>query len=98
MLKVSSLPADDPSCGWYHLSKGRQIKPAHQGHSSARWVIVGAGFTGLAAARQLAAHFPDDSILLIDAQEVGFGTSGRNAGFAIDLPHDIAAPANSQYS
>ncbi|MCL6701326.1 FAD-binding oxidoreductase [Pseudomonas sp. T1.Ur] len=91
MLKVSSLPADDQSCGWYHLSRGRQVKPAHQGHGSARWVIVGAGFTGLAAARQLATHFPDDQVVLIDAQEVGFGTSGRNAGFAIDLPHDIAA-------
>ncbi|MBC8862987.1 FAD-binding oxidoreductase, partial [Escherichia coli] len=50
-----------------------------------------AGFTGLAAARQLALNFPDDEIILVDAQEVGFGTSGRNAGFAIDLPHDIGA-------
>jgi hypothetical protein len=25
------------------------------------------------------------------AQEDGFGTSGRNAGFAIDLPHDTGA-------
>ncbi|BBH46469.1 hypothetical protein KU43P_29460 [Pseudomonas sp. KU43P] len=52
---------------------------------------MGAGFTGLATARQLAAHFPDQEIVLIEAQEVGFGTSGRNAGFAIDLPHDIGA-------
>jgi Glycine/D-amino acid oxidases (deaminating) len=52
---------------------------------------VGAGYTGLAAARQLASHFPDQPIVLIEAQEVGFGTSGRNAGFAIDLPHDIGA-------
>jgi len=54
-------------------------------------VVVGAGFTGLAAARQLATNFPDDEIVLVEAQEVGFGTSGRNAGFAIDLPHDIGA-------
>ncbi|QXI25619.1 NAD(P)/FAD-dependent oxidoreductase [Pseudomonas vanderleydeniana] len=91
MSKVTSLPADDRSCGWYHLSKGRPIRPAHQGHTSARWVIVGAGFAGLAAARQLAAHFPSEQILLVEGQEVGFGTSGRNAGFAIDLPHDIGA-------
>ncbi|WP_312932440.1 FAD-binding oxidoreductase [Pseudomonas sp.] len=91
MAKVAYLPGDDDSCGWYHLSKGRVVKPAHAGHSSARWVIVGAGYTGLAAARQLAEHFPGDDIVLLDAQEVGFGTSGRNAGFAIDLPHDIGA-------
>lgn len=53
--------------------------------------MLGAGFTGLAAARQLAMHFPDQEVVLVDAQEVGFGTAGRNAGFAIDLPHDIGA-------
>ncbi|MFZ6048468.1 NAD(P)/FAD-dependent oxidoreductase [Pseudomonas sp. CR3202] len=91
MTKVTSLPADDKSCGWYHLSKPRQPRPSHYGNSSARWVVVGAGFTGLAAARQLALNFPNDEIVLVEAQEVGFGTSGRNAGFAIDLPHDIGA-------
>lgn len=91
MTRISSLPADDASCGWYHLSKPRTPRPAHSGHSQARWAVVGAGFTGLAAARQLATNFPDDEIVLIEAQEVGFGTSGRNAGFAIDLPHDIGA-------
>lgn len=55
-------------------------------------MVLGAGFTGLAAARQLALHHPDDEIILVEAQEVGFGASGRNSGFAIDLPHDIGAP------
>ncbi|MNF52887.1 Gamma-glutamylputrescine oxidoreductase [compost metagenome] len=91
MTKITSLPADDKSCGWYHLSKPRQPRPSHFGKSSARWVVVGAGFTGLAAARQLALNFPNEEIILVEAQEVGFGTSGRNAGFAIDLPHDIGA-------
>lgn len=91
MTRISSLPADDATCGWYHLSKPRTPRPAHSGHTQARWVVVGAGFTGLAAARQLATNFPNDEIVLIEAQEVGFGTSGRNAGFAIDLPHDIGA-------
>nr|WP_311528306.1 FAD-binding oxidoreductase [uncultured Ralstonia sp.] len=91
MTRVTSLPADDSACGWYHLSQRRQPKPSHSGTTHARWVVIGAGFTGLAAARQLALNFPDDEVVLVDAQEVGFGTSGRNAGFAIDLPHDIGA-------
>jgi glycine/D-amino acid oxidase-like deaminating enzyme len=91
MLNVTSLPADDKMCGWYHTSPTRQPRPAHAGESKARWAVIGAGFTGLAAARQLALNFPDDEVVLVDAQEVGFGTSGRNAGFAIDLPHDIGA-------
>lgn len=91
MARVTSMPADDMTCGWFHLSKSRRAKPRHSGATQARWVVVGAGFTGLAAARQLALNFPDDEIVLIEAQEVGFGSSGRNAGFAIDLPHDIGA-------
>lgn len=91
-MKVLSLPADDASCGWFHLSAARTPRPSHRGHSEAPWVVVGAGFTGLAAARQLALNFPNDEIVLVEAQEVGLGPSGRNAGFAIDLPHDIGAP------
>ncbi|ROP62117.1 glycine/D-amino acid oxidase-like deaminating enzyme [Enterobacter sp. BIGb0383] len=91
MQKVTSLPADDALPGWYHTSASRTPRPAHVGQKQARWAIVGAGLTGLAAARQLALNFPDDEIVLIEAQEVGFGSSGRNAGFAIDVPHDIGA-------
>lgn len=91
MTTVTSLPADDTTCGWFHLSKPRQARPSHCGQTAARWAVVGAGFTGLAAARQLALNFPDDEVVLVEAQEVGFGTAGRNAGFAIDLPHDIGA-------
>ncbi|MFJ3056195.1 NAD(P)/FAD-dependent oxidoreductase [Herbaspirillum sp. NPDC087042] len=91
MQQITSLPADDAQCGWYHLSPKRQPRQAPVGDISAPWVIIGAGYTGLAAARQLALNFPDQEIVLVDAQEVGFGTAGRNAGFAIDLPHDIGA-------
>jgi glycine/D-amino acid oxidase-like deaminating enzyme len=89
--KITSLPADDALPGWYHTSQSRTPRPAHIGQKHARWAIVGAGLTGLAAARQLALNFPDDEIVLIEAQEVGYGPSGRNAGFAIDVPHDIGA-------
>jgi len=91
MTKVSSLPADDAACGWYHTSPPRQARAGHSGETKTRWAVVGAGFTGLAAARQLALNFPNEEVVLIEAQEVGFGTSSRNAGFAIDLPHDIGA-------
>lgn len=91
MQKITSLPADDALPGWYHTSPPRTPRPAHVGQKHARWAVVGAGLTGLAAARQLALNFPDDEVVLIEAQEVGFGPSGRNAGFAIDVPHDIGA-------
>ncbi|NQD55664.1 FAD-binding oxidoreductase [Pseudomonas sp. CM25] len=92
MYRSTSTPADDNGCGWFHLSPARKVCPAHSGRTQARWVVLGAGFTGLAAARQLALHYPDDQVVLVEAQQVGFGASGRNSGFAIDLPHDIGAP------
>ena len=45
--------------------------------------MVGAGVTGLAAARRLAEHLPDKHILLVEAERVGGGTSGRNSGFLL---------------
>ena len=92
MYRNTSTPADDNGCAWFHLSPARTPRPAHSGRTQARWAVLGAGFTGLAAARQLALKFPDDEVVLIEGQEVGFGASGRNSGFAIDLPHDIGAP------
>ena len=54
---------------------------------SPAWVVVGAGFAGLAAARRLAENRPQDQIILLEAQNLAGAASGRNAGFAIDLPH-----------
>lgn len=90
-MKISLIPKDDLTCGWFHLSQPRVAKAPHVGSTHAKWVVVGAGFTGLAAARQLAINFPHDEIILVEGEEVGQGASGRNAGFAIDLPHDIGA-------
>ena len=92
MIKVTSTPADDNGCAWFHLSQKRTVKPSLTTKIEADWVVVGAGFAGLSAARQLANNFPNDHVVLVDAQEVGYGASGRNSGFLIDLPHDIGAP------
>ncbi|QXI31419.1 NAD(P)/FAD-dependent oxidoreductase [Pseudomonas vanderleydeniana] len=92
MQRIGSLPSDDSSPGWFHTSRLRQPRPPLIGDAQAPWVVIGGGFTGLAAARQLALNFPNDTVILVEAQQVGFGTSGRNAGFLIDVPHDIGAP------
>jgi glycine/D-amino acid oxidase-like deaminating enzyme len=49
--------------------------------------VLGAGFTGLAAARRLAEHRPGDRIVVLDASRVGAGSSGRNSGFVLDAGH-----------
>jgi glycine/D-amino acid oxidase-like deaminating enzyme len=44
--------------------------------------IVGGGFTGLWTALIAKEREPDRDVLLLEAEHVGFGASGRNGGFA----------------
>lgn len=90
MNSIVKLPHDDRSCGWYAaLPEPRPCKRL-SGVQKADHVVIGAGFAGLAAARRLAEHLPQSRILLVDAQRIGYGASGRNSGFVIDLPHKFA--------
>lgn len=58
---------------------------------SADFCVVGAGFAGLSAARRLRQLVPDARIVVIEAGRVAEGAAGRNSGFMIDLPHDLAS-------
>jgi len=87
MKKTAILPQADVGSGWAAILPPRTPKPALQGHRHFDWLVVGAGYAGLMAARRLAQHRPQESIALLDAGELGQNASGRNAGFAIDLPH-----------
>ena len=88
-MAVKILPKEDATNGWSRILPPRAPAPALKGDVRADWLVVGAGFAGLAAARRLAENRPDDHIVLLDAHEVGEGASGRNSGFAIDLPHNV---------
>ena len=82
---------DENTNGWSHILGPRRPKPALDAKQRAPWVVVGAGYAGLAAARRLAENRPDDKVILLDAGEVGENASGRNSGFAIDLPHNVGS-------
>ncbi|MFP6744768.1 MAG: FAD-binding oxidoreductase [Alphaproteobacteria bacterium] len=84
---AAPLPHDDATCGWYRALPEPPPARRVSGNERTDWVVLGAGFTGLAAARRLAELRPDDRILLVDAQRVGYGPSGRNAGFILETPH-----------
>lgn len=90
MKKTTSLPYDDSTCGWYAALPPAAPCRRLKGEQRADYTVIGAGFVGLAAARRLAELRPEARILLIDAQRVGYGASGRNSGFVIDLPHKFA--------
>jgi glycine/D-amino acid oxidase-like deaminating enzyme len=89
--QVSHLPVNDNSNGWSRILPQRTPKASLEGSQTTDWVVIGAGFAGLAAARRLAENRPDDKIILLDAGETGENASGRNSGFAIDLPHVVGS-------
>jgi glycine/D-amino acid oxidase-like deaminating enzyme len=75
---------NDNSCSWIKdLNPRQNIKLLTQ-NLSTNWLIIGAGFTGLSAARKLGEIFPKEKILIIDAQLAGEGASGRNSGYLVD--------------
>ena len=56
-----------------------------KGQYQADVLIVGAGFTGLTAAREIMRDTPEKKVMVLDANEIGFGASGRNGGFNMTL-------------
>ncbi|MCP4492065.1 MAG: FAD-binding oxidoreductase [Gammaproteobacteria bacterium] len=76
---------NDDSCGWVHTTAPAPTFSELEEDRQVDWVIVGAGFTGLAAAYRIAELRPDDSIVLLDAEQAGKGASSRNSGYIVDI-------------
>ena len=53
-------------------------------------VIIGAGYTGLSCAIQLAKKY-NAEVVLIEAGHIGWGSSGRNAGFCCIPPSKLSS-------
>ncbi|MGB7206984.1 MAG: FAD-binding oxidoreductase [Anderseniella sp.] len=90
-MKIGILPGDDNTNGWSRILPSRQPNPRLKQHIRADWLVIGAGYAGLAAARRLAENCPDQRIVVLEAGEAGENASGRNSGFAIDLPHNVGS-------
>ncbi|MFK7944119.1 MAG: NAD(P)/FAD-dependent oxidoreductase [Paracoccaceae bacterium] len=86
-MKINIKPDNDKTCGWYNVLPPREPHAALEADIAADWLVVGAGYAGLAAARRLAENRPDEKIVILDAGVSGENASGRNSGFAIDTPH-----------
>lgn len=81
--KVRKLPDDGVKNGWYDCLPEPSPPRRAAGTINADWAVIGAGACGLAFARRLAELQPDTSIAVVEAMRVGYGTSGRNAGFML---------------
>lgn len=90
-MKIKRLPENDATNGWSRILPRRLTKPSLDRNVIADWIVVGGGYAGLAAARRLAENRPEEKIALVEAGQCGENASGRNSGFAIDLPHTVSS-------
>lgn len=81
-------PIYNSGSGWNAMLPPRQPQTALPKDTAFDTIVIGAGYTGLAAARRLAELEPDKSVLVIDAAPIGESSAGRNSGFLITLPHN----------
>jgi glycine/D-amino acid oxidase-like deaminating enzyme len=75
---------------WLDALPPRDPQPALERAVETDLCIVGGGFTGLWAALHAKADDPARDVVVLEAEAVGFGASGRNGGFAHgSLTHGI---------
>jgi glycine/D-amino acid oxidase-like deaminating enzyme len=91
MIQVDLKPADLGRSGWQAILPNRQPQPGLEADIECDYLVVGAGFAGLSAARRLRQLDAHARIVILEAAEVASGPAGRNSGFMIDLPHAIAS-------
>ncbi len=101
-LRTRALPHDDARCGWFpppgeNGEAGEAGEAGTAGRApleddlTADAVVIGAGLTGLAAARRLAELEPGGRVVVLDAQRAGHGASARSSGFVVDIAYFTTA-------
>ena len=83
------LPVQLGPAAWNVILGAQPAAQVLQGDRTADFVVIGAGFAGLSAARRLTQLAPGAQIVVLEAGRVAEGAAGRNSGFMIDLPHDL---------
>ncbi len=87
---------NDDKCSWINdLNTRSNIKNLEK-NEDCEWLIVGAGYTGLSAARKLGQLYPNQKILLVDAQLAGEGASSRNSGYLVDTTLNDGFTSNKE--
>ena len=75
---------NDNYCGWLKSLQPRDNYKTLKQNLKCDYLIVGAGYTGLSAARKLSEINLNKKIVIVDAQLAGEGGSSRNSGYLVD--------------
>ena len=90
MIRPTRLPRDPGPSAWNELLPPPPPPRVLSERITADWLVIGAGWAGLAAARRLTQLRGGDRIVVLDACRVAEGPAGRNSGFMVDLPHSLS--------
>jgi len=87
---------NDLQCSWVNDLNPRENIKELKDKKECDWLIIGAGYTGLSAARKLAELNKDHKIILVDSQLAGEGASGRNSGYLVDTTLNDGFTSNKE--
>ena len=87
---------NDNKCSWINDLTPRSNIQKLSSDLDCEWLIIGAGYTGLSAARKLGQLYPNQKILLVDAQLAGEGASSRNSGYLVDTTLNDGFTSNKE--
>jgi glycine/D-amino acid oxidase-like deaminating enzyme len=87
---------NDNGCSWVNELIPRTNIRSLKSKDDCDWLIIGAGYTGLSAARKLAELYPNQRIILADAQLAGEGASSRNSGYLVDTTLNDGFTSNKE--
>ena len=87
---------NDNNCSWINdLSPRTNLKSLDK-NLDCEWLIIGAGYTGLSAARKLGQIHSNQKIILVDAQLAGEGASSRNSGYLVETTLNDGFTSNKE--
>ena len=87
---------NDNNCSWVNDLIPRTNIKVLQSNEDCEWLIIGAGYTSLSAARKLGQLHPNQKIILIDVQLAGEGVSSRNLGYLVDTTLNDGFTSNKE--
>ena len=87
---------NDNGCSWINDLISRTNIKTLNSIEECEWLVIGAGYTGLSAARKLGQLYPNQKIIIIDAQLAGEGASSRNSGYLVDTTLNDGFTSNKE--
>jgi len=87
---------NDNCCSWIQDLIPRTKIKTLQSNDDCEWLVVGAGYTGLSAARKLGQLYQNQKVILVDAQLAGEGASSRNSGYLVDTTLNDGFTSNKE--